>query len=220
MGRVGFDYNDAPEFIVCRLRALVRSISQQAAEFRERIVLHTLGILEAYMAPHRRKKGKRDSTEAPEGTTPLTVLQRFRMLIRAAQRHSNWVERQAGVSGAQLWAMQEIADGEGVRVGELADRMALHQSTVSNLLDKLEGEGLIARQRKSADQRVVTVVLTDSGKERLERAPHPTRGLLPESLRQMPVEDLEVLEKQLDRLLKQFHATDEGFGLQPLPFTE
>ena len=38
--------------------------------------------------------------------SPLSVLQRFRILIRTAQRHSQWIERQSGVTGAQLWALQ------------------------------------------------------------------------------------------------------------------
>jgi hypothetical protein len=45
--------------------------------------------------------------------TPLSVLQRFRVLIRTAQRHSQWIERQSGVTGAQLWALQELAEAPG-----------------------------------------------------------------------------------------------------------
>lgn len=62
-----------------------------------------------------------------EGVSPLSVLQRFRVLIRTAQRHSQWIERQSGVTGAQLWVLQELLDLPGLRVGELARRMALHQ---------------------------------------------------------------------------------------------
>ena len=75
--------------------------------------------------------------------SPLSVLQRFRILIRTAQRHSQWIERQSGVTGAQLWALQELREANGLRVGELANRMALHQSTTSNLVDRLESSGLV-----------------------------------------------------------------------------
>lgn len=152
--------------------------------------------------------------------TPLSVLQRFRVLIRTAQRHSQWIERQSGVTGAQLWALQELLEAPGLRVGELATRMALHQSTASNMVDKLESGGLIRKERTSVDQRVVRLYLTDSGQELLGRAPSPARGVLPEALRLLDEDTLLRLQQELDGLLRQIKDLDEGFGMQPLPFTE
>ncbi|MFN3985413.1 MAG: MarR family winged helix-turn-helix transcriptional regulator [Rhodocyclaceae bacterium] len=152
--------------------------------------------------------------------TPLSVLQRFRVVIRTAQRHSQWIERQSGVTGAQLWAMQELAEKPGLRVGELANLMALHQSTASNMIDKLESGGIIRKERTAADQRVVRLYLTDKGDELLASAPSPARGVLPEALRMLSEEDLTRLQDELDALLSQIREMDEGFGMQPLPFTE
>lgn len=152
--------------------------------------------------------------------TPLSVLQRFRVLIRTAQRHSQWIERQSGVTGAQLWAIQELAEAPGMRVGELAACMALHQSTASNMIDKLESAGLIRKERNSADQRVVRLYLTANGEALLSRAPSPARGVLPEALRLLDQETLGKLQEELDGLLLQIKDLDEGFGMQPLPFTE
>jgi DNA-binding MarR family transcriptional regulator len=152
--------------------------------------------------------------------SPLSVLQRFRVLIRTAQRHSQWIEKQSGVTGAQLWALQELLEAPGLRVGELALRMALHQSTASNMIDKLESGGLIRKERTSADQRVVRLSLTDAGRELLNRAPSPARGVLPEALRLLDEERLQGLQDELDGLLQQIKHLDDGFGMQPLPFTE
>ncbi len=160
------------------------------------------------------------SPEKPQPVSPLSVLQRFRVLIRTAQRHSQWIERQSGVTGAQLWALQELSEAPGLRVGELANRMALHQSTASNMIDRLETGGLVRKERTSADQRVVRLYLTNEGTALLERAPSPARGVLPEALRLLEQEDLAKLQTELDCLLKQIKHLDEGFGMQPLPFTE
>ena len=156
---------------------------------------------------------------APQAS-PLSVLQRFRVLIRTAQRHSQWIERQSGVTGAQLWALQELVEAPGLRVGELANRMALHQSTASNMVDRLETGGLIRKERTSADQRVVRLYLTDEGTSLLARAPSPARGVLPEALRLLDPDALKRLQGELDGLLLQIRDLDEGFGMQPLPFTE
>lgn len=158
--------------------------------------------------------------EKSSKVTPLSVLQRFRVLIRTAQRHSQWIERQSGVTGAQLWALQELSEAPGLRVGELANRMALHQSTASNMIDRLETGSLIRKERTSADQRVVRLYLTEEGAALLARAPSPARGVLPEALRLLEQDDLAKLQAELDALLKQIKHLDEGFGMQPLPFTE
>ncbi|THF66940.1 MarR family transcriptional regulator [Pseudothauera nasutitermitis] len=163
---------------------------------------------------------KKNQTSIQSGISPLSVLQRFRVLIRTAQRHSQWIERQSGVTGAQLWAMQELVEAPGLRVGELANRMALHQSTASNMVDRLETSGLIRKERTSADQRVVRLYLTEAGTHLLARAPSPARGVLPEALRKLDEESLLRLQNELDGLLVQIKNMDEGFGMQPLPFTE
>ncbi len=160
------------------------------------------------------------SASEPGQVTPLQVLQRFRVLIRTAQRHSQWIERQSGITGAQLWAMQELSEKPGLRVGELANLMALHQSTASNMIDKLESSALVRKERTSADQRVVRLYLTEAGSELLATAPSPARGVLPEALRLLDPQDLSGLQRNLDTLLEQIKHLDEGFGMQPLPFTE
>lgn len=71
----------------------------------------------------------------------LCVLQKRRFVIRAAQRHSQRVRRTSGVSGAQLWLLRDLAEAPGLRVGELAARLAAHQSTVGHMLEKLELRG-------------------------------------------------------------------------------
>lgn len=163
---------------------------------------------------------KKSAEKGPASISPLSVLQRFRVLIRTAQRHSQWIERQSGVTGAQLWALQELSEVPGLRVGELANRMALHQSTASNMVDRLETSKLIRKERTSADQRVVRLYLTEDGEALLRRAPSPARGVLPEALRLLDEEALARLQGELDGLLRQIKNLDEGFGMQPLPFTE
>jgi DNA-binding MarR family transcriptional regulator len=149
----------------------------------------------------------------------LDTLKKFRIVIRAAQRHSAWVEKQCGVSGAQLWVMQELHECSGLRVGEIANRLAIHQTTASNLLDALEKRGYVVKTRDRGDQRVVKLTLTDEGKELLLRAPMPSRGLLPEALRKLDPESLGKLNEGLQALLDSMDGEDAGYGLQPLPFT-
>jgi DNA-binding MarR family transcriptional regulator len=149
----------------------------------------------------------------------LDVLKKLRIVIRAAQRHSAWIETQCGVSGAQLWIMQELFDTPGLRVGEIATRLAVHQTTTSNLLDALEKRGYVVKTRDPKDQRAVRLSLSDQGKELLMRAPKPARGLLPQSLLQLDVEALTQLDAGMQALLESIGTLDEGLGLLPFPFS-
>ena len=88
------------------------------------------------------------------------------------------------------------------------------------MVDRLETAALIRKERTSADQRVVRLYLTDEGAALLKRAPSPARGVLPEALRLIDPEALKRLQGELDGLLLQIRDLDEGFGMQPLPFTE
>ncbi len=149
----------------------------------------------------------------------LEILQKFRIIVSAAQKYSQRVEKQLGVTGAQLWIMKEIDVTPGLRVGEVAKKLAIHQTTASNLLDALEKKGMIGKTRQVTDQRIVNLSLTEKGKLLMKKAPEPVRGLLPEALSQMKGDDLLRLGESMDVLLQSIQQVDEEFALQPLPFT-
>ncbi|TWI67684.1 DNA-binding MarR family transcriptional regulator [Pseudoduganella lurida] len=166
---------------------------------------------------------KRDGASAPAGGPPvkpdLEVLQKLRIVIRAAQRHSLWIEKQCGVNGAQLWIMQELADTPNLRVGQVTARLAIAQATTSNLLEGLVRRGYVIKTRDPDDARVVKLALSESGSAMLAGAPKPARGLLPEALAKVDAASLAALNAGLQGLLSSIEVLDEGFGLQPLPFT-
>ena len=155
---------------------------------------------------------------AAKANDPLAILAKFRVLIRAAQRHSAAIQKQCGVSGAQLWILQELRDAPGLRVGELATRMAIHQTTTSNLLDALEKSGYVSKSRDESDQRVVNLSLTPSGARILRKAPQPARGLLPEALAKVSAADRAKLGTGLQALLDVIDDADQEAGEKPLSF--
>ena len=154
-------------------------------------------------------------TEKPE-SWPREVLKRFRMIFRAVQQHSHWVESRAGVSSAQLWALWELSRKPGLRVTELAKAMSVHQSTASNLLEKMVKKGLVTRQRISGDHRVVNLYLTDLGQETLARIPKPAQGLLQNALLSLEREALVSLAQDLDVLIARMNIKDDRGALQPI----
>ena len=147
------------------------------------------------------------------------ALQGLRVLMRAAQRHSMQIEKQCGVSGAQLGVMQEIWEQPGLRMGELAARMSIHQTTASNLVEALVKKSQVRKVRDQPDQRVVSLSLTEQGQAVLAAAPQPARGLLPGALARLDAASLAQLNTGLAALLAVVAPDDRQAGLQPLAFT-
>lgn len=144
--------------------------------------------------------------------TPDDVVRQFRAVSRSVNRHFHAVERQCGISGSQLGALAAVASSPGLKVTELAQRLALHQSTASNLIDLLVRKGLIERRRTDQDLRVVRLHATEAGERLVARAPVPLDGLLTHALRQLDAGTLTALHGNLVRLMDSMSLTSSGDG--------
>ena len=146
----------------------------------------------------------------------LEVLRQFRVLLRSIKRHYQWVEEQCGVSGAQLWAMAEIAGTPDIKVSELAQQLGVHLSTASNMLRRLEELNLVRRTRAVKDQRVVRLQLTDKGVGILKLAPRPLVGLLQQALADLPQARVDSLHADLAEIIRLMQFKDTEAHTLPL----
>ncbi|HMB81529.1 MAG TPA: MarR family transcriptional regulator [Vicinamibacterales bacterium] len=70
-----------------------------------------------------------------------------------------------GLSLAKLAALHHLtAAGESLPLGQLADRLACVKSNVTQLVDRLEADGLVSRTGDPNDRRSRLAVLTDAGR--------------------------------------------------------
>jgi DNA-binding MarR family transcriptional regulator len=173
--------------------------------------------VQAKAAPRRAaKRATAAPTKLAHAAVAMTVLQQFRELFRVSQQHFQRIESNCGVSGAQLWALSELEAAPGLTVSGLARALSIHLSTSSNLLDKLEAQELIRRQRNSLDQRVVQIYLTNAGQQLLRKAPMPVEGVIPDALGRMPTTALTSLKRDLDLLLGLASVRNPGERMKPL----
>jgi len=145
------------------------------------------------------------------------ILRDLRIIFRASQNHAKWVEKECGLSSAQLWMMWELFNNPGLKVSQLADILSIHPSTCSNMLDKLENKKLVSRSRTNPkDQRVVELNLTEAGVQLLATAPRPAQGVLADVLLRLPDESLDHLESGLKEFVNALKNFDEKDGLKPI----
>jgi DNA-binding MarR family transcriptional regulator len=66
---------------------------------------------------------------------------------------------------SKLRALDLLAESGSLRVGELADRVGVDDTTATRLVDRLEATGLATRRSEPGDRRATTVELTPAGAE-------------------------------------------------------
>jgi MarR family transcriptional regulator, lower aerobic nicotinate degradation pathway regulator len=91
---------------------------------------------------------------------------------RAAEAAADATLRCVAISAAQmrvLEALEQLGRSPWT-VGEVARVLDLHRTTVSKIVDALEGRGLVERSADDVDRRRTTVALTAGGRARVEQA--------------------------------------------------
>ena len=151
-----------------------------------------------------------------KGQLSIQVLKKFRIIFGSVRQHFREVEQTCGVTGSQLWILQEVAKTPDTGVSGLAERLSIHQSTCSQLVEKLVTRGLIKKERSKKDQRRVGLSLTAAAQKILGSAPGPAEGILPEALQALPESALLVLDKALIDVISQLRMRDDKLADKPL----
>ena len=90
-----------------------------------------------------------------------------------------------------------------LRMHELAERVVLSRSGLTRLVDRLEAEGLLVRDRSGADRRGAYAVITEHGIAALQRTwPIYARGIAEYFARWLTLEEARILEAGFGRVLE------------------
>lgn len=85
-------------------------------------------------------------------------------LDHALHRTSKRMAAVLGVTGPQRLVIRLIGRQARMTAGELARTMHVHPSTLTGVLARLEGAGLLRRQTDSVDRRLARLALTRAGR--------------------------------------------------------
>jgi DNA-binding MarR family transcriptional regulator len=108
------------------------------------------------------------------------------------------------VTVQQCYTLEALNDGPK-SMNALAAEVALHQSTLTRIVEKLEKQNLLTRKRKKNNQRTVEVQITESGKqvhalleEQSSQMISELLNLIPQNRQVAVVESMEEMAKLLD----------------------
>lgn len=141
---------------------------------------------------------------------PAAVMDALRTLVQALRLSTRSVERSSGISGAQLFVLQQLADAPAGSVNELAARTRTHQSSVSTVVSRLVERGLAARTPAPRDARRMEITITPAGCDLVREAPRSAQVRMVEALGRMPARQVHALARGLGTLVREA-------GMQDLP---
>jgi DNA-binding MarR family transcriptional regulator len=88
----------------------------------------------------------------------------------AAQAHVETRLAVLGLSLPKLAALHQLTvAGESLPLGQLAERLACVKSNITQLIDRLEADGLVTREPDPNDRRSRLAVMTSAGRKAYEK---------------------------------------------------
>lgn len=142
------------------------------------------------------------------------LLVALRQITRAIDLHSRKLLRETGLTTSQLLILQRIAGHEQATPTVIARDIHLSQATVTNVVARLESNGLVVREKSAGDRRSTVLCLTESGREKLASAPEPLEAGFLEKFRELEAWEASMLVSALQRLAAMMDA--EGMDASPI----
>jgi len=115
-------------------------------------------------------------------TTETEIVLSLRKIVRAVEMDSRRLSTQFNTTPAQLLALRQLLDSADKSLAKLAEEVGLSSSTMVGVVDRLEKKGLVVRIRGQKDRRLVNIVITDEGRQYLDKSPKLLQDKLTESL--------------------------------------
>ena len=106
-----------------------------------------------------------------------------------------------GLSSAKYGVLAQLSDaGEPLPLSELAARLSCVRSNMTQLIDRLEGDGFVRRVNDDSDRRIVRAELTQIGRERAQAGAQQLARMQTDFAAQLPKTDREALMRLLSSL--------------------
>lgn len=125
------------------------------------------------------------------------IVETILYLYTESRRVTKQVARSLGLTGPQVSALKILEAVGDLSLSELSGRMSAKNSTITGIVDRMERDGLVVRERSQTDRRVVLIRATPRGLEIAQSVPVTAMEVFTRALRSLPRDD----RAQLNRIL-------------------
>ncbi len=126
---------------------------------------------------------------------PLDFLRSIWALDHALHARSKAMVKKSGLTGPQRLALRIIGTFPNISSGELARVLHVHPSTLTGVLQRLEGQGLVVRTRDATDGRRALFAATRSGEKAAGPVDFSIEGAVKKLLKRVTQQEAEVAQR-------------------------
>lgn len=139
---------------------------------------------------------------------PKLTLRALRRILRATEVGRRQLAFETGLSPSQLLVLREISGRGQAMPSRIAASLQFSQATITAIVDKLVGDGLVTRQRSKKDKRQVILALTAEGHLVLSRTPDLLQFRFESHFETLPLWEQAMILSATERLAEILGATD------------
>lgn len=150
-----------------------------------------------------RTSNERKATSRANKSSSTIAMDGLRRIVGALRRADAVCRATGGIPSAQLFVLRQLGQKPASSIGDLRQATLTSQSSVSEVVARLEGAGLIRRTRATDDARRVELSLTQAGRKVLDESPEPFQEKLVAALNRMPLGDRHALATGITRWLEE-----------------
>ncbi|MGB4392007.1 MAG: MarR family transcriptional regulator [Bacillota bacterium] len=104
------------------------------------------------------------------------------------------------ITTPQFLALVVLKDRPGITMGELCERLYLACSTATDLIDRMEKNGYLERNRDPDDRRVIRLSITEKGQNIIDQVINARRRYVDSILKQLTQKEIDQLAQALEKL--------------------
>ena len=126
-----------------------------------------------------------------------------RLLRRVAfivKRRGRDILADFGITNPQFNALLTLRDNADMTMGELCEKLMLACSTATDLIDRMEKNGFLVRNRDAQDRRVIRLAVSEKGRQVITEVMSARRRYVASMLQKLTEEEQTQLAQSLDRL--------------------
>ena len=140
---------------------------------------------------------------APEPRPDVdSIVETIIYLYTESRRLTKGLASQFGLTGPQLTVIKLLETFQDLSLSSLSERIRAQNSTVTGIIDRMEREGLVRRERSTVDRRVVHIRLSEKGQKLARQIQVEPMEIFRDAMASLTQADLRDLLRIMNKLQK------------------
>ena len=152
-----------------------------------------------------RQRGAASRAKVSPSTIAMDGLRRIVRALRQADVRSR---AGGGIPSAQLFVLRQLRHKHAASISDICRATLTSQSSVSEVVARLEAKELVRRSRASDDNRRAELSLTEAGRKVLEQSPPPFQEKLASALQRLSRDEQQALARGMTAWLREAGIRD------------